>query len=177
MPVEPSLHSLFWWDISSLARYMRVAGQYVFGVISSKRTSSLCSRLNCTIPAPMEKRCRASLPVLKSRSLNSYDSSSRNDCSGRPRHLRPWGRCRAIPLRQRPAPTLVVGTNITSRERTRSAPAIRRETDHEWVEVTFSELALLSQLDRAERQATQEQFASAAKIATRTVSLARSRSR
>ena len=41
----------------------------------------------------------------------------------------------------------------------------------------FQSIAILNELDRAERQATPKQFASAAKIAARTVSLARNRSR
>ena len=41
----------------------------------------------------------------------------------------------------------------------------------------FQSIALLNELDRAERQATPEQFASAARIAARTVSVARDRSR
>ena len=41
----------------------------------------------------------------------------------------------------------------------------------------FQSIAILNELDRAERQATPEQFASAAKIAARTVSVARNRSR
>jgi hypothetical protein len=41
----------------------------------------------------------------------------------------------------------------------------------------FQSIAILNELDSAERRATPEQFASAAKIAARTVSVARNRSR
>ena len=116
----------FGGTFSSLARDMRVAGRYVFEVVPSKRSSRLCSRLTCTIMAPMGIRYLASLPVLNSRSLNSCDINSRTDCSRHPRRLRPWGRHRAIPQGERPAPALVTGTNMSSYERTRSTPAIRR---------------------------------------------------
>jgi len=41
----------------------------------------------------------------------------------------------------------------------------------------FQSIAILNELDRAERQATPEQFASAARVAARTVSAARNRAR
>jgi hypothetical protein len=41
----------------------------------------------------------------------------------------------------------------------------------------FQSIAVLSQLDRAERHATPEEFAAAAKITARAVSIARKRSR
>jgi len=41
----------------------------------------------------------------------------------------------------------------------------------------FQSIAILNELDRAERQATTAQFASAARIAARTVTVARDRSR
>ena len=41
----------------------------------------------------------------------------------------------------------------------------------------FQSIAILHELDRAERHATPEQFASAAKVAARTVSVARNSSR
>ena len=41
----------------------------------------------------------------------------------------------------------------------------------------FQSIAILNELDKAERHATREQFASAAKIAARTVSVARNRAK
>ena len=84
----PEPRSLFLQDIPSLARGMQVPGRRVFEVISPKRSSPICSRLNWTIMAPTRIRCLASLPVPKSRWRNSCDISSRNACSRHPHRLR-----------------------------------------------------------------------------------------
>lgn len=78
-------------------------------------------------------------------------------------------------LRKRAPPARIIGATVMDeRAPTRRFGATVMTSK---ARLHFQSIAILKEFDRAERQATPGQFASAARIAARTVSVARNRSR
>ena len=81
------------------------------------------------------------------------------------------------PLRRRPPLARVIGTNKNSMDERAPTRRFGATVMTSKARLHFQSIAILNELDKAERKATPEQLASAARIAARTVSIARNRSR